>query len=120
MLFVEVPCLDCHYKTVFDPHLQFFEKKTLFKCLSDAGFVNCKLSYHGDKVKSLRLYQLCKKIIVKFYRILGLRLFWLFKKSMPCRELYGLTEDEATAVYVTCPHLEHKRHSRWLRAFAVK
>jgi SAM-dependent methyltransferase len=54
IVFIEVPCLDWQHKSQDEPHLLFFEKKSMNTLLTSVGFSNIQLSYHGKTIESVK------------------------------------------------------------------
>ncbi|MCE2517064.1 MAG: class I SAM-dependent methyltransferase [Alphaproteobacteria bacterium] len=119
-VFIEAPCLDHKYKTIFEPHVQFFEKSTLAACFDAVGLRNLHLTYNGDPISSLRRNALLRKILVKLQ--LKTRLpFRLFLGSYwPARSISNLSPIEALALVETSPHIVQDQESRWVRGFAQR
>jgi SAM-dependent methyltransferase len=117
-IFIEVPCLDYIYKTSYEPHIFFYDKKSMRNLLESAGYSIVHLGYFGqtfdDIVKpsfwSLLRQKILKVIIkVKFYY---LELFSWRGGMMISYELSMIKLFEAS--------IEQNSHARWLRVIARK
>lgn len=120
LLFVEVPCLDFLYKNVHEPHMLFFSREALANCAKKAGFSNLRLTYHGDRISQIRLFDLLRRILIKLSRITNLPLTIGFSPNDDIVKLYGLTTNQALAVAQTRPFVTQDVPSRWLRMVARK
>ena len=52
-IFIEVPCQDWKHKALDEPHVLFFEKKSMQLLLSRLGFEDIQVSYYGQSIRSL-------------------------------------------------------------------
>jgi hypothetical protein len=120
LLFVEVPCLDFLYKDVHEPHMIFFSESSLADCAKRAGYDGLKLSFHGDRISSIRRYDLPRRILVKLSRLTNIQLTHGFGPSDNTVKYYNLTDEEALAVAQTRPFVGQNEPSRWLRMIARK
>ncbi len=120
VIFIEVPCRDWEHKSADEPHLLFFEKKSMMELLTSLGFSNIQLSYHGQTIEKLKLganqLSFLQKVRVKLLNK-GLSGFAsLFykgaRKNMKPLEMAAIDSYE--------PHIEHDEPSWWLRAVAQK
>ena len=53
VLFIEVPCQDWKHKPLDEPHLLFFEKKSMQLLLENLSFTGIYLAYFGKKISQL-------------------------------------------------------------------
>ena len=120
LLFLEVPCNDYMYKTNYEPHTLFFDKKALNVTLINSGFKNINLSYHGETHNRIKYLFLIKKIIFKVSTLLKLPIKYLFINSWPDETKYNLNKQESESIILTSPHKSSELPSRWLRAIAQK
>lgn len=119
ILFIEVPCRDYLYKPVYEPHLLFFDKKSLGNLINKLSYNHLEISYHGPKINESgftrfkreayssilqRLYQLNKNIIQLVIPI--------DKKKLSIEEAIGL------APYSYLPQSDEP--SWWIRAVCIK
>lgn len=51
-VFIDVPCRDFSYKKIVEPHLLFFNKKSLGGLLSRVGFSSIEIDYWGKQITS--------------------------------------------------------------------
>lgn len=117
-LFIEVPCKDWDHKNEDEPHLLFFEKKSMTK-LSDILDLDIELlGYYGTKIKDLKnpIFRFLKKIREKlFYRNIN---FYHPQK----RKLKKLLNSslQANVLINYSAHIEQNEPSWWLRAILKK
>ncbi len=52
-IFIEVPCQDWKHKALDEPHVLFFEKKSMQLLLARLGFEDIQVSYYGQSIRSL-------------------------------------------------------------------
>jgi len=52
-VFIEVPCQDWKHKALDEPHVLFFEKKSMQLLLARLGFDDIQVSYYGQSIRSL-------------------------------------------------------------------
>jgi hypothetical protein len=52
-IFIEVPCQDWKHKALDEPHVLFFEKKSMQLLLTRLGFEDIQVSYYGQPIRSL-------------------------------------------------------------------
>jgi SAM-dependent methyltransferase len=119
-LFIEVPCQDWKHKPLDEPHLLFFEKKTMKRLLERAGFENIEVAYYGQKIQDLKnrpfLYPYFTKARNLFIRM---GILWPFAaKQKGMEELDDPYERVAVAPYQA--HIESNEPAWWLRAAAIK
>jgi SAM-dependent methyltransferase len=120
VLFIEVPCKDCEYKPLDEPHLLFFDKFPMKILLERVGFFDIKLSYHGQQIEKLKN----ETFFSKKWRSLRSRLinmgiiapFSFNKRKMEFIE--NSLERAVVAPYKA--HLDSEQPSWWLRAVALK
>lgn len=119
-LFIEVPCKDCEYKPLDEPHLLFFDKYPMKLLLEKVGFFDVKLSYHGRQIKELKNETFfSKKWKSLRSRLVNLGIIAPF--SLNNRSLEFI--DNSLERVVIAPykaHLEFEQPSWWLRAVALK
>jgi hypothetical protein len=119
-IFIEVPCQDWKHKALDEPHVLFFEKKSMQLLLAKIGFDDVQVSYHGQPIRVL-----CSRS-------------WLYKKWIAIRgKLIGLgviapfSRMEAGLEPLSCPieramvkpflaHHESDEPAWWLRVVARK
>lgn len=119
-IFIEVPCQDWKHKALDEPHVLFFEKKSMQLLLARLGFDDIQVGYYGQSIRSL-----CSRS-------------WLHNKLMAIRgKLISLgvispfsTMEEGLEP-LSCPleramvkpflaHYESDEPAWWLRVFARK
>ena len=120
VIFIEVPCRDWEHKPEDEPHLLFFEKKSMMELLTSLGFKNIQLSYHGQTIEQLKstpasptlLQKLCMKLMNRGYT----KLASLFYKG----DSKYLSPLEMVAIDPYKPQVETEEPAWWLRAVAMK
>lgn len=116
LVFIEVPCLDYLYKSVNDPHLLFFDKQSLETCLKKIGLEEIVVTYHGDKIINIKLFNYLKRVFVKLQRVTGVPFCYGFLGSWPNKRMLRLTHLEALSIVQTAPQKSQEKTARWLRA----
>lgn len=120
VLFIEVPCQDWKHKKIVEPHLLFFEKRTMTKLLEDCGFENIEVAYYGKKISELQQTSFISKYVSKARNLLirfGI-IFPFSSKQKGMEELPDAFERVAVAPYKA--HEESSEPAWWLRAVATK
>ncbi len=119
IVFIEVPCMDWQHKPLDEPHLLFFEKKSMNTLLESLGFTNIQLSYHGKSIKQLKenntLQFLWEKVRLKLLQAGLQKLLSRFYKGN--RE--HMSPFEMAAVDPYNAHIESVEPAWWLRAVAT-
>ena len=119
-LFIEVPCRDWEHKTLDEPHLLFFDKKSMRKLLADLGFVDIELSYHGQRISRLKT---ASPLRAKLMAIRGKLISWgliaPFARMQPGMEPVTSPLERAAAAPFQA-HRESTEPAWWLRAVARK
>ncbi len=120
VLFIEVPCLDYQHKPSDEPHLLFFDKKSMQHLLISAGFVNIELGYFGQEIDKLQSTSAFKsKWMVLRSRLIRVGVVWPFARQRNGMET--LTNPlERAAVAPFKAHIESFKPAWWLRAVAQK
>lgn len=126
LLFVEVPCLDFLYKSIYDPHLLFFDKRSLDFLLNIHSFDLLDSSYAGQEIECIPKSNLQMLLQYISYRIL-LKLSKRFDLSWfvniffsNIKSLWSLdaSDQKLMCLYHSC-HVQSDEPSRWLRAIAI-
>ena len=119
-LFIEVPCRDWEHKTHDEPHLLFFDKAPMARLLSELGFGEIQLTYHGREITELR----SRSLVARFAGALRSRLLARGIVAPYSRMVPGLEvlEDplERAAVAPFQAHFEQSNPAWWLRTMAQK
>lgn len=119
-IFIEVPCQDWKHKTVDEPHLLFFEKKSIFNLMDRLGFIDIELSYVGKKIAKLEGESRVEKLLQKVRHKL-LEMGCIVPFSWPEAGMEGLVDPlERAAIKPYQAHCESKEPAWWLRAVARK
>lgn len=120
VIFIEVPCQDWKHKTEDEPHLLFFEKKSMLNLMDRLGFVDIELSYVGEKIAKLEDQSRSKKFLQKVRNKL-LQFGCITPFSWPESGMEDLTDPlERAAVKPYMAHCESNEPAWWLRAIARK
>jgi len=120
VLFLEVPCLDYLHKPIDEPHLLFFDKKSMEYLLRVTGFENIELGYFGQEIKGLKSTSLLKsKLISVRARLLNLGIRWPFTRKRRGMEAI-VSPIERAAVAPFKAHVECVEPAWWLRVVAQK
>ena len=117
-LFIEVPCKDWDHKNEDEPHLLFFDKKSMIKLSSILKLDIMLLGYYGTKIKDLKnpFFKFIKKLREKlFYRNIN---FYHPQKRKLKKMLSSSIEANLLINY--SPHIEQNEPSWWLRAIFKK
>lgn len=118
VLFIEVPCMDCEHKSIDEPHLLFFDKKSMIKLSGILNLDIMLLGYYGTKIKDLKnpFLKFIKKLREKlFYKNIN---FYHPQKRKLKKMLSSSFEVNLLINY--SPHIEQNEPSRWLRAIFKK
>lgn len=112
VLFCEVPCMDFLFKPADEPHLLFFNKKSMGILMGQLDVEKVSLSYHGSPIHDLKKK---KKIYESLPRLIKKQLGMLPVKKLEC----DVTEEELLAINKYHVLDENVEPSWWLRAMAV-
>lgn len=120
LLFIEVPCRDFEYKTLDEPHLLFFDKRSLRRLLERVGFDNIRLSYHGQRIEELAQERYLARVASRIRnRMMSLGLTSLFaSRELGLEAIDSSIERAVVKPYLA--HVEQSSQSRWLRAVATR
>lgn len=116
-VFIETPCLDHEYKDLHEPHVLFFEKSTLGRCLELCDLQHVTLTYNGDVIKNLRRNGLIRKCLVKLEVKTGVPFHVVLGQYWAKDQSFGLTYQQTLAIAETSPHIEQGIPARWVRGF---
>jgi len=120
ILFIEVPCLDYQHKSTDEPHLLFFEKKSMQHLLLAAGFENIELGYFGQEIDKLRSASVLRGILIALRsKLIGLGVVWPFARHGNGIDAL-LNPIERAAIAPFKAHIESHNPAWWLRAVAQK
>ena len=121
VLFIEVPCKDYEHKEIDEPHLLFFDKEPMQQFLTNKGFDDIQLSYHGNTITDLsKPTSLFGKIYSKGRNfLLGKGI--LFPFSIKENGLNKIDDPlERAVIKPFKAHITQDVPSWWLRAIAIK
>ena len=118
ILFIEVPCMDFEHKSIDEPHLLFFDKKSIGRLFENLELKNVFTGYFGIKIKQLKnpLFKIYNQIMEKLY-YRGISFFNLKKGSL--YKILG-SKTETNSVINFYPHIEQKVPAWWIRAIVKK
>ena len=119
-IFIEVPCRDWEHKSIYEPHLLFFDKGPMQHLLRRSGFCDIQVSYHGQEIERLRSASVWRsKFMGLRSRLIALGLVAPFARVRLGME--ALTDPlERAAVSPFEAHRETQKPAWWLRAIARK
>ena len=117
-LFIEVPCMDWRHKEIDEPHLLFFDKRSMSVLLNKLKLTKLKLAYYGIPHKHL----------LSFYRNFFKRLRrYLWRKEITYfhpekKHISTLVKNdiETQALLSFDAHKEQSEYSWWLRVISKK
>lgn len=115
-IFIEVPCMDFLHKDFDEPHLLFFDKKSLKTLLENVNFKLITTSYHGVPLNNLMV----KSKFIKLLRLVFLGFKRRYLHFLNRDNFDGLTGDELKATFKFYPAKTQLEKSWWLRAVAFK
>lgn len=115
-IFIEVPCMDFLHKDFDEPHLLFFDKKSLETLLESVNFKLITTSYHGVPLHNLMV----KSKFIKLLRLVCLEFKRRYLHYFNRDNFDGLTSDELQATFKFYPANTQLEKAWWLRAVAFK
>jgi SAM-dependent methyltransferase len=120
VLFIEVPCQDWAHKELDEPHILFFEKKSLHRLLINQGFIDVELGYFGKTIHKLKSHTPVRALWDSLRsKILARGLVFPFARLQPGLE--ALVDPLERAVIAPFgAHEESEEPAWWLRAIATK
>lgn len=119
-LFIEVPCRDYEHKSIDEPHLLFFDKEPMQHLLKKLGFDDIQVSYHGQKIETLRSNSFLQaKWMALRSRLISLGLTAPFAGVRPGMEMLTNPIERALVAPFEA-HRESSKPAWWLRALATK
>jgi SAM-dependent methyltransferase len=120
VLFIEVPCQDWAHKDLDEPHILFFEKKSLHRLLIDQGFIDVELGYFGKTIHKLKSQTPIRALWDSLRsKMLAQGLVFPFARSRPGMESL-IDPLERAVVAPFRAHEESEDPAWWLRAIAIK
>ena len=119
-LFIEVPCRDWEHKQFDEPHVLFFDKEPMRRLLTDLGFLDVNVSYHGQRLSELTAKPSLHATLAKIRgKLIGLGWVGPFAKERQGMEsLKDPLERAVVAPFKA--HEESTEPAWWLRAVARK
>ena len=120
VLFIEVPCGDWEHKPIDEPHLLFFDKKSMLHLMKTLGFEHIQLSYHGQEISKLRSISFLEsKLKAVRSKLISFGLIWPFAKNRTGMELIENPLERAVLAPYKA-HCESSTPAWWLRVVAIK
>ena len=120
VLFIEVPCFDWQHKEFDEPHLLFFDKKSIKQLLNRVGFESIDVNYYGNTIKSLKVNSSLDKFIIKVRsKLIDLGFYKLFAYPVP-QSMVKLSTLERAATKYRMAHKESQKPAWWLRSASIK
>jgi SAM-dependent MidA family methyltransferase len=119
-LFIEVPCNDWQHKECDEPHLLFFNNKSITKCLKNIGFEQIQVNYFGQSIEKLKAKSKLQEIfsIIRI-KLIDLGFCYLFSYTSN-KDLALLTPIERASTRSFLAHKESEQASWWLRTVSFK
>ncbi|MCX6237732.1 MAG: methyltransferase domain-containing protein [Bacteroidia bacterium] len=118
-LFIEVPCRDYEYKPIEEPHILFFDKRSMEYLLSENGFEQIQVSYHGQEIKKMNSRSFLKKKLLEVRS--KLISFGLVKPFANHKDMESIKDPlERAFIAPFKAHCESLQPAWWLRAIATK
>jgi SAM-dependent methyltransferase len=121
-VFIEVPCQDWVHKSLDEPHLLFFDKKSMNRLMEKMGFEDIKVSYHGASIKQLS--SSVQSRLFNYWMLIRTKLIAsgiLFPFSYPYKGMENMENSlERAMVSPFQAHKEKVEASWWLRCMAIK
>jgi SAM-dependent methyltransferase len=120
VLFIEVPCQDWNHKPLDEPHLLFFEKKSMHLLLDKLGFTSIYLAYYGEKISQLKTSSTLKMFYNRIQnKLIYSGIIWPFSgKKVGMEGLDKPLERASMAQYKA--HVQSDEPAWWLRAISIK
>ncbi len=119
-IFIEVPCLDFLHKNLDEPHLLFFDKKSMEVLLETTGFKTVYMGYYGNLINKLKCNSYFQNIFRRVRnKLISLGFVRLFLRDEPGLEIMQ-NDLERVAIIPHKAHIESKEPAWWLRAIAKK
>jgi hypothetical protein len=119
-VFIEVPCQDWKHKMLDEPHVLFFEKKSMELLLARLGFKDIQVNYYGQSIRSLCSRSwFSNKLIAIRGKLIGLGLVSPFSSMTAGLEPLSCPIERAM-VKPFLAHHESDEPAWWLRVVARK
>lgn len=119
-VFIEVPCQDWKHKALDEPHVLFFEKKSMQLLLAKLGFEDIQVSYYGQSIRALCSRSwLDNKLIAIRGKLISLGVISPFSAVVAGLEPL-ICPVERAMVKPFLAHQESDEPAWWLRAVARK
>ena len=121
VIFLEVPCLDYLYKDLVEPHIFFYDKKSLSNLLSINDFNKHNIFYFGKKIEEMKNKNLNKQFKFKFTNLL-LKLNLDFLINCKNEHEYTFLKNKNEKIIANMYEMNSAKNepSWWIRALAIK
>lgn len=117
-IFIEVPCQDFLHKPLDEPHLLFFNDKSMETLLKRIGFVDIHTSYYGRPISSLeKRFSFTYTINTLRSRLAKAGPLGSFLAQIKCNSLCDSMQKAVMLPYQ--PHIPSAKPAWWLRAMAT-
>ena len=121
VIFFEVPCLDYLYKDIVEPHVFFYDKKSLSILLTKNNFTHHQIFYYGKKISDMQSKPLNKQFKYKFLTFL-LKLNITFLINLKEENKYNFLNNKYEKIVADMYEMnsENEQPSWWMRALVIK
>lgn len=120
VLFIEVPCQDWIHKDLDEPHILFFDKKSMRMMLEKLGFDDIEIAYYGIPIGHLRNKSNLKFFLMRIRSKL-LQYGLVFPFSSTRKGMEDLADPLTRAIVAPFKaHVESTDPAWWLRVLARK
>ncbi len=118
-LYIEVPCSDWSHMKKMEPHLLFFDKKSMLVLINKLKLTLVKIAYFGIPLEQIKnpIFKFLKRIRAFFFHKTDLRYFHHKRKGL---KKVIKNKLEVEALLNIDAHLEHDNPSWWLRVIVKK
>jgi len=118
VLFIEVPCSDWMYKSLDEPHILFFNKRSMRSLLESVGFEKIELAYVGESIQKLKKKLIGARISDAIRsRLIKRGILWPLEFTR-AENVEGLSKIERAAIAPFQANVESNEEARWLRVIA--
>jgi SAM-dependent methyltransferase len=120
-IFIDIPCLDYKYKDFIDPHLYFYDKKTLELLLENNNFKVDKIHYFGKKITEIEKKPLHKNNFLKLcIFLLKINFEFLIKTKKSSSDLIFKNKKQIIMENIFEMNTRTSHKSMWIRCLATK
>lgn len=120
IIYVDVPCRDDLHKEEDEPHIYFFDKRTLSSLLKRLPVAHTSVRYFGIPLSRLPVRR--TRLFASLFRMRNLLIRWCFALEFGHRTGFSSFDSclERAVLRPFEPDAEHNEPSWWLRAFATR